>query len=139
MACNHRAVSVMPSGCVQVGVCMQCCILSHSLSTECDWQVQFHRCLPRGLTWRVFKELEPRGRHQTGTSFKVDFPPTLASPMVRCSVSTLLDLTESTSEKDVGLSVSLPLLEPASWKLRTILPSTAYLHVHPPLHAENTF
>ncbi|MED6290823.1 hypothetical protein CHARACLAT_017337 [Characodon lateralis] len=42
--------------------------------------------------------------------------------LLLCSVS-LLDLTESTSEKDPGLSVSLSLLEPHSWKLRTILPS----------------
>ncbi|MEQ2200476.1 hypothetical protein XENOCAPTIV_029984 [Xenoophorus captivus] len=38
-------------------------------------------------------------------------------------MSTPLDLAESTSEKDAGLSVSLLLLEPASWKLKTILPS----------------
>ncbi|MEQ2240465.1 hypothetical protein ILYODFUR_015233 [Ilyodon furcidens] len=38
-------------------------------------------------------------------------------------MSTPLDLAESTSEKDAGLSVSLLLLEPALWKLKTILPS----------------
>ncbi|KAK5599770.1 hypothetical protein CRENBAI_015903 [Crenichthys baileyi] len=52
-----------------------------------------------------------------------DCPPTLASPMLLCSVSTLLDLAESTSEENVGCQSPFCSLNQPPENRTTILPT----------------
>ncbi|MEQ2231392.1 hypothetical protein ILYODFUR_039132, partial [Ilyodon furcidens] len=52
-----------------------------------------------------------------------DSPPTLTSPMLRCSVSTLLDLAESISEEDTGCQSSFHSWNQPLRNQRTILPA----------------